>query len=191
VSSLAPSYWAMRLTSRLLELGALYHDNYASCSSWIDNHPIDLKSNHPQVLEQDFFERPLPRDSLDYFDIISCSLVLNFVSEPTQRGKQSNEAGLTNRTNARIDSSTASTCTDFSTLFGVTVAMCGKLEIPLGDSYAGTDGGRRIRNGQGKMEERGQSWVLAMGLEGTQDWASEEEIRKEAGAGRWAQEEQF
>jgi 25S rRNA (adenine2142-N1)-methyltransferase len=71
----------------LLELGALYHDNYASCSSWIDNHPIDLKSNHPQVLEQDFFDRPLPRDSLDYFDIVSCSLVLNFVSEPTQRGK--------------------------------------------------------------------------------------------------------
>lgn len=71
----------------MLEIGALYHDNYSGCSSWIDNHPIDLKSNHPKVLEQDFFQRPLPYDPLDFFDVISCSLVLNFVSEPKDRGK--------------------------------------------------------------------------------------------------------
>lgn len=73
-------------SDRLLEIGALYHDNYAGCSNWINNHPIDLQSGHPGVLQQDFFQRPLPLDSLDHFDIVSCSLVLNFVSEPKKRG---------------------------------------------------------------------------------------------------------
>ena len=62
-------------------------DNLASCSSWLDNHPIDLHSLHPQITEQDFFQRPLPESDEDRFDIISCSLVLNFVDEPTRRGE--------------------------------------------------------------------------------------------------------
>jgi hypothetical protein len=122
----------------------LYHDNYASCSSWIDNHPIDLKSNHPQVLEQDFFERPLPIDALDYFDVISCSLVLNFVSEPTQRGKRHAPEilqQLTSRTNARIDTSTTTSGTSISTFLGVTTAMRDQFALPLRFTSTGIDGG--------------------------------------------------
>jgi hypothetical protein len=72
---------------RLLEIGALLPDNYASCSSWIKNHPIDLQSTQEGVLQQDFFDRPLPAIPEDAFDVISCSLVLNFVSEPKDRGE--------------------------------------------------------------------------------------------------------
>ncbi|OCF31358.1 hypothetical protein I316_06963 [Kwoniella heveanensis BCC8398] len=71
---------------RMLEIGALTPLNYASCSKWIENHPIDLNSQHPDIVQQDFFERPLPPGSTEAFDIISCSLVLNFVSTPTERG---------------------------------------------------------------------------------------------------------
>ncbi|WVW79047.1 hypothetical protein I302_101010 [Kwoniella bestiolae CBS 10118] len=72
---------------RMLEIGALMPDNYASCSKWIDNHPIDLHSQHPDILEQDFLQRPLPAREQDAFDVVSCSLVLNFVSSPADRGK--------------------------------------------------------------------------------------------------------
>ncbi|WWD21067.1 hypothetical protein CI109_105548 [Kwoniella shandongensis] len=71
----------------MLELGALTPNNYASCSTWIDNHPIDLHSQHPDIVEQDFFDRPLPESEAEAFDIISCSLVLNFVSTPQDRGR--------------------------------------------------------------------------------------------------------
>lgn len=78
------------MQGRLLELGALTPGNYSSCSSWIDNHPVDLHSRHPDILEQDFFHRPLPTDDGERFDIISCSLVLNFVPEPKDRGRMLN-----------------------------------------------------------------------------------------------------
>jgi len=84
VASEAPEPYTKR---RLLEIGALTHDNFRSCSTWLDNHPIDLHSNHPRILQQDFFQRPLPNCEADQFDIISCSLVLNFVAEPRQRGR--------------------------------------------------------------------------------------------------------
>ncbi|EIW65524.1 hypothetical protein TREMEDRAFT_66519 [Tremella mesenterica DSM 1558] len=59
---------------RMLEIGALLPDNMAECSSWIDNHPIDLQSQHPLILQQDFFHRPVPvKGSDEWFDIISCT----------------------------------------------------------------------------------------------------------------------
>ena len=72
---------------RCLEIGALKPDNLASCSNWLDNHPIDLRSQHPDIEEQDFFQRSLPLEEKDRFDIISCSLVLNFVAQPVDRGR--------------------------------------------------------------------------------------------------------
>ena len=69
----------------LLEIGALTPNNYAKCK-WIDNSPIDLNSQHPAIVQQDFFDRPLPKTDAERFDIISCSLVLNFVPEPGDRG---------------------------------------------------------------------------------------------------------
>ncbi|XAO25173.1 hypothetical protein I312_103983 [Cryptococcus bacillisporus CA1280] len=71
---------------RMLEIGALRPDNYAS-EKWLKNTPIDLHSQHPSILEQDFFLRPLPSSEEESFDLISCSLVLNFVDDPARRGK--------------------------------------------------------------------------------------------------------
>ncbi|WRT68915.1 uncharacterized protein IL334_005897 [Kwoniella shivajii] len=72
---------------RMLEIGALTPGNYSSSSNWIDNHPIDLHSQHPDIAEQDFFVRPIPTAVTEAFDIVSCSLVLNFVSSAPERGK--------------------------------------------------------------------------------------------------------
>lgn len=71
----------------MLEIGALKPDNYASSSKWILNTPIDLRSNHPDITEQDFLLRPLPKRDDDRFDVISCSLVINFVPDVRDRGK--------------------------------------------------------------------------------------------------------
>lgn len=49
--------------------------------------PIDLHSQHPRILEQDFFTRPLPSAADEAFNVISCSLVLNFVDRPEDRGE--------------------------------------------------------------------------------------------------------
>ncbi|WVO15284.1 hypothetical protein L204_102940 [Cryptococcus depauperatus] len=72
---------------RMLEIGALRPDNFDSQNKYIDNCPIDLHSQHPDIVEQDFFERPLPNSDDEGFDIISCSLVLNFVEDPSKRGR--------------------------------------------------------------------------------------------------------
>lgn len=73
---------------RLLEVGALKHDNYASCSSWIDCEPIDLRSRHPAIREQDFL-RILDDDTgqQERWDAISLSLVVNFVADARDRGE--------------------------------------------------------------------------------------------------------
>ncbi|KAG7092191.1 hypothetical protein E1B28_008559 [Marasmius oreades] len=71
---------------KLLEVGALKPDNYHSCSSWIETAPIDLNSRHPSILEQDF----LLMDEIENagkWDILSLSLVLNFVPDVFDRGE--------------------------------------------------------------------------------------------------------
>ncbi|EGN96162.1 hypothetical protein SERLA73DRAFT_185759, partial [Serpula lacrymans var. lacrymans S7.3] len=71
---------------RLLEVGALKPDNYDSCASWIAVTPIDLRSRHPSILEQDF----LLMDEADHrekWNVISLSLVVNYVPEPKDRGR--------------------------------------------------------------------------------------------------------
>ncbi|KDQ60602.1 hypothetical protein JAAARDRAFT_55330 [Jaapia argillacea MUCL 33604] len=70
---------------RLLEVGALKPDNYRSCRAWIDVTPIDLRSRHPAILEQDF----LLMDEAQHrgkWDVISLSLVVNFVPDEKDRG---------------------------------------------------------------------------------------------------------
>lgn len=71
---------------KLLEVGALRPDNYASCSSWIDVSPIDLHSTHPDIQEQDFLLLD-DAQNRSKWDAISLSLVLNFVPEPRDRGQ--------------------------------------------------------------------------------------------------------
>ncbi|KAG7452881.1 nucleolus protein [Guyanagaster necrorhizus] len=71
---------------KLLEVGALLPDNYKSCSSWIDATPMDLHSRHPSIIEQDFLLMD-EAENCEKWDIISLSLVLNFVPRPENRGR--------------------------------------------------------------------------------------------------------
>jgi 25S rRNA (adenine2142-N1)-methyltransferase len=72
---------------RMLEVGALSTKNACSTCGIFDMTRIDLHSQESGIQQQDFMERPLPVDSSDKFDIISLSLVLNFVPDPAARGQ--------------------------------------------------------------------------------------------------------
>ncbi|KAI0603379.1 putative methyltransferase-domain-containing protein [Biscogniauxia sp. FL1348] len=72
---------------RMLEVGALSTTNDCSRSNMFDMERIDLNSQSPGILQQDFMKRPLPVDDTERFDIISLSLVLNFVPDAEGRGK--------------------------------------------------------------------------------------------------------
>ncbi|PAV23748.1 D-lactate dehydrogenase cytochrome oxidoreductase [Pyrrhoderma noxium] len=71
---------------KLLEVGALKPDNYASCSLWVEVLPIDLRSQYPGIIEQDFLLMDQEANE-GKWDAISLSLVVNFVPEPKNRGK--------------------------------------------------------------------------------------------------------
>jgi 25S rRNA (adenine2142-N1)-methyltransferase len=75
---------------RLLEVGALSTKNACSQHDCIDVTRIDLNSQEPGILQQDFMERPLPTgddDDKARFHAISLSLVLNYVPSAAQRGE--------------------------------------------------------------------------------------------------------
>ncbi|KAL1957096.1 hypothetical protein VTO42DRAFT_6354 [Malbranchea cinnamomea] len=72
---------------KLLEIGALSTKNACSTVKSIDVTRIDLNSQEPGILQQDFMERPLPSSAADKFHIISLSLVLNYVPDAATRGK--------------------------------------------------------------------------------------------------------
>ncbi|UNI16272.1 25S rRNA (adenine(2142)-N(1))-methyltransferase [Purpureocillium takamizusanense] len=72
---------------RMLEVGALSTRNACSRSGLFDMVRIDLNSQEKGIVEQDFMERPLPSSDADKFDVISLSLVLNFVPEAESRGQ--------------------------------------------------------------------------------------------------------
>lgn len=71
----------------MLEVGALSTKNACSKSGVFDITRIDLNSQAPGIQQQDFMARPLPTHSLDTFDVISLSLVLNFVPSASSRGE--------------------------------------------------------------------------------------------------------
>ncbi|KAK4622194.1 25S rRNA (adenine(2142)-N(1))-methyltransferase [Fulvia fulva] len=72
---------------KMLEVGALSTKNACSRSGLFDVTHIDLNSQAPGIEQQDFMARPLPATADDKFDIISLSLVLNFVPEAKGRGE--------------------------------------------------------------------------------------------------------
>ncbi|KAI5928659.1 putative methyltransferase-domain-containing protein [Camillea tinctor] len=72
---------------RMLEVGALSTNNECSRSNLFDVSRIDLNSQSQGILQQDFMKRPLPVDDTERFDIISLSLVLNFVPDAEGRGQ--------------------------------------------------------------------------------------------------------
>ncbi|MCJ1416244.1 hypothetical protein MMC32_002579 [Xylographa parallela] len=81
---------------RLLEVGALSVENACSRSGYFDIERIDLHSQHADILEQDFMKRPLPSTELlqdEGFDVVSLSLVLNFVGDANERGDMLRRVG--------------------------------------------------------------------------------------------------
>jgi 25S rRNA (adenine2142-N1)-methyltransferase len=70
----------------MLEVGALSTKNACSRSRLFEIERIDLNSQAEGIKQQDFMERPLPLDEKEKFDIISLSLVLNYVPDPKGRG---------------------------------------------------------------------------------------------------------
>ncbi|KAI4095359.1 MAG: hypothetical protein LQ348_002816 [Seirophora lacunosa] len=81
---------------RMLEVGALKVDNACSRSGIFDVARIDLHSQHPGIQTQDFMERPLPSQSMleeGGFDIVSLSLVVNYVGDAARRGEMLKRVG--------------------------------------------------------------------------------------------------
>ncbi|KAK0384799.1 hypothetical protein NLU13_7277 [Sarocladium strictum] len=72
---------------RMLEIGSLSTKNACSQSGYFEMINIDLNSQEPGIEQQDFMERPLPSGDHERFDIISLSLVLNFVPDHGTRGQ--------------------------------------------------------------------------------------------------------
>ena len=75
---------------RMLEVGALRPDNACSRSGLFEMERIDLHSQHPAIKEQNFMERPTCAfENIDQegFDIVSLSLVVNFVGDSVERGE--------------------------------------------------------------------------------------------------------
>jgi 25S rRNA (adenine2142-N1)-methyltransferase len=72
---------------KVLEIGCLSPDNAISKVNDMKMTRIDLRSNHASIEEQDFMARPLPKDADSEYDIVSLSLVLNYVPDPAGRGE--------------------------------------------------------------------------------------------------------
>lgn len=72
---------------KMLDVGALTCDTAASRSAIFEHIArIDLESQEQGILKQDFMERPLPQHDTDKFDVVSLSLVLNYVPSAAGRG---------------------------------------------------------------------------------------------------------
>jgi 25S rRNA (adenine2142-N1)-methyltransferase len=73
---------------RCLEVGSLSANNEISkYPGAIQMTRIDLNSQGPGIEKQDFMERQLPNSDDEKFDIISLSLVLNYVPDAAGRGE--------------------------------------------------------------------------------------------------------
>ena len=72
---------------KVLEVGALSPLNAISSLPGLNITCIDLHSQHPTIETQDFMERAIPNSDEEKFDIISLSLVLNYVPDAVARGE--------------------------------------------------------------------------------------------------------
>jgi 25S rRNA (adenine2142-N1)-methyltransferase len=108
---------------RLLEVGALSTSNVCSKSGHFDVQRIDLNSQGDGILQQDFMERPLPKSAAEQFDIVSLSLVLNYVPDAPGRGEMLKRTCQFLDTRHRIDRDAAVQAV-FPALFLVLPAPC-------------------------------------------------------------------
>ena len=77
---------------RLLEVGALNLTNAcATCGLFAEVERIDLHSTTKGILQQDFMKRPVPQTEEEKrtqgFDVVSLSLVVNYVPDAAHRGE--------------------------------------------------------------------------------------------------------
>lgn len=72
---------------KVLDVGAINGEVYQRFSRIMDVTSIDLISQSPLVTQQDFFDRPIPTADESRFDVICLSLVINFVTDPSARGR--------------------------------------------------------------------------------------------------------
>lgn len=74
---------------RLLEVGCLCPTNASTTCGIFGSSPtrIDLNSLHPSIQECDFMEFPISNCEQEKYDMISLSLVLNYVPTPIGRGE--------------------------------------------------------------------------------------------------------
>lgn len=74
----------------LLEIGSLSVKNACSRSRLFERiERVDLNAQTPGIIKQDFMKRPDPRpnNQEDFFNVVSLSLVLNYVPDPLTRGQ--------------------------------------------------------------------------------------------------------
>ena len=81
---------------RMLEVGSLQIQNACSRSKIFEIERTDLYSRHALIKEEDFLQRPAPSHGQlqsTGFDVVSLSLVLNFVENAVDRGIMLRKAG--------------------------------------------------------------------------------------------------
>ncbi|KAF4545234.1 Mitochondrial inner membrane translocase protein [Lasiodiplodia theobromae] len=111
---------------KLLEVGALSTENACSKRRYLAVERIDLHSQAPGILQQDFMERPLAASDKERFDIISLSLVLNYVPDAEGRGEMLKRTRTFLRRTRDLDHDGAALAADLPTpcLFLVLPAPC-------------------------------------------------------------------
>ena len=110
---------------QMLEVGALSAANACSRSRLFNVTRIDLNSqDDKQILQQDFMQRPLPDSDQERFDIISLSLVLNFLPDNASRGDMLRRTVLFLRTLPETLQTMGSYTEFFPSLFLVLPAPC-------------------------------------------------------------------
>lgn len=91
---------------RMLEVGALKVDNACSRSGLFNMTRIDLHSQHPDIQTQDFIEMLIPSQKkieVDGFDVVSLSLVVNYVGDAVGRGEMLKRVGTFLRSNKLVN----------------------------------------------------------------------------------------
>lgn len=114
---------------RLLEIGALSTTNACSTVRQLRVERIDLHSREPGITQQDFMKRPLPSSpdaEAEWFDVISLSLVLNYVPDAVERGRMLRRTleFLATSPRPELAASGAKTGTTLPCLFLVLPAAC-------------------------------------------------------------------
>ncbi|KAI5954161.1 BMT2 [Candida margitis] len=80
-------YQAKLQNVNALEIGCLSPNNVISIAGIFSSVcRIDLNSQDPAIEQQDFMQRPIPTSEAEKFNLISCSLVINFVPSHKERG---------------------------------------------------------------------------------------------------------